>query len=748
MGVIYSMMKLNIQLFAKTGYVDNFSRVTNGKNAYMIGRIKWTQTPGTSVENFSLVDLELQARRDDSFSDPTQARYWKGQVKIVDANNNLTPISFTDPGKNTTVGQSWVTIYKVTGIKVKHNDDGTCKPTISGYVTGPTGTSFAGVTTSGSQTEEFDTIPRASSLDSFSGNKRIGVANDVTINFTKKNATFTTTIEYATKSDFSDAVKIVDKTANASTYTWTIPISLLSKIPNSKTLTIYIRLTTFNGTTQIGNSVTSNFVAQVYDDNCRPTFNTHTIEETDATAKLLITEANKFATNLSKPKFTFSASGQYGATIKSYQINNIERASGFIDSNFNNNGYILKITDSRGVTNSYTFNVKVVPYFTPIFEKVYLFRDTPTSNKVFSYFKIIFFNNTSNIKFDNPQSSLYKFDYQEGGASAQSKTIIPTTSDNGISRTAENETELGTTFNYKRSIDWTFIFKDVTGRQFATSDTLPMGIPLMNGKMEGDGEQILYINGNTKFPQSPSSDPIGIGFGNNIVLRQSTDGDTVLNGNKNLYLRPNGNTNNSGEAILTQDGDLNITRNLNALNVLVSNFLKIPNGEQGGLCNQSNMPIIQDYNNANVTLNATGNELFIGFLNTRKINMFQKIDFHADGNISKRNSDGSSTYFALVSELLKMTTFNHGANWFHVRFSNGFAIIGGSGTAKSSGNTTINYGVTFSEAPIVLTQARTTNGGVTEIKLYSKGTSSMQVVLGGSAISSVTCDWIAFGYIA
>jgi hypothetical protein len=446
-----------------------------------------------SEANTSTVTTQLWVR---TWTGGTSERNWPGSVKV----GSNTAHTFSDMGADWAdkwIGDTYVLFKTYTDI-VKHNDDGTCKITISASITGPNGTSLAGVTSSGSKEVILDTIPRATSLDSFSGSKRIGVANDVVINFTRKSSKFTTTLEYATTSNFSDAVKIVDKSTNASTYSWTIPIGLLNKIPNSKTLKIYVRLTTYDGNTQIGNAQTSSFDSIVYEDNCRPVWNTHTIEETDATAKQLVTTANKFIANLSKPKFTFSATGQYGATISYYQINNTTRTSGFIDSNFNTNGYTIKVVDSRGVTNTYTFTTTYVPYFTPVFEEVKLFRDVPTSNKVFSYFKIKFFNNTSSVKFDNPQALSYKFNYQEAGGTAQEKIITPETYDDGTSRYAENETEIGNTFNYKKSVDWTFFFVDLTGKTFKTENTLPMGIPLMNGKMNEDGEQELFVNGRIK----------------------------------------------------------------------------------------------------------------------------------------------------------------------------------------------------------------------------------------------------------
>lgn len=163
-------MKLDLQFFA-SGIVD-LGRVTNTKNAWMIGRIKWTATAGSPADNYSLVTLKLQAKRDDQLSEPTSGYYWKGQVTITDDKNSIqTPISFTSMGKQVYIynGSSsdeskWTTFKEVANIKVYHNDDGTCTPVIAGYLTGPTGTSFDGKTVSSSQEVTFDRIPRSCKL--------------------------------------------------------------------------------------------------------------------------------------------------------------------------------------------------------------------------------------------------------------------------------------------------------------------------------------------------------------------------------------------------------------------------------------------------------------------------------------------------------------------------------------------------------------------------------------------------------
>lgn len=524
-------MRLDLQFFA-SGSIDLGNKKGENNN-YLYAKIEWFSTPVGSNNaekannNKSSVTAIMYAHRNGTAT--TSGKAWAGNIKVNDDGYSQTKYS-----SEVALNASWKEMWRTTQ-EVAHNDDGTGSCTISGSITGCKETTLESVTLSKSQVVTLDIIPRATTLDSFSGNKRIGVANDVIINFTKKNTSFTTTLIYATKSDFSDAETIVDKSTNASTYSWTLPIELLNKIPNSKTLTIYVMLATFDGDTQIGTAQVDSFTANVYADNCRPIWETHTIEETDTTAKQLVTTANKFIANLSKPKFTFSAKGQYGATISYYQINNTTRSSGFTDSNFNTNGYTLKVVDSRGIENTYKFDLTYVPYFTPVFEEVKLFRDVPTSNKVFSYFKIKFFNNTSEVKFDNPQALSYKFNYQENGGAAQEKAITPEIYDDGTSRYADNEIELGDTFNYKKSVDWTFSFIDLTGKTFTTNATLPMGIPLMNGKMNDEGEQELFVNGETTFSEDVKVDGNITNTGNMTTNGSLDVSGEIINPNLDMY---------------------------------------------------------------------------------------------------------------------------------------------------------------------------------------------------------------------
>ena len=74
--------------------------------------------------------------------------------------------------------------------------------------------------------------------------------------------------------------------------------------------------------------------------------------------------------------------------------------------------------------------------------------------------------------------------------------------------------------------------------------------------------------------------------------------------------------------------------------LLVNRSFRIPkNGDQGyGLCNSDGVSIIRDFNNRNVTVDATGGELFLGFQNTTSINILNGKAL-IDGNFIQLNNN-------------------------------------------------------------------------------------------------------------
>lgn len=171
-------MKLNIQLFA-SGTVDNFTKVKGTTSATLQGKIEWSSV-GDATTNKSIVTTNLYARRTDNYtSTPTSGKNWKGSVKV---GNNATH-SFSTLSKNTSVASNWVLFATYTD-EIEHDTDGTKTITISGSVTGATGTSLEGKTSSGSKTfalDQLHKLPDEITFDILEVNEDLinaGVSND------------------------------------------------------------------------------------------------------------------------------------------------------------------------------------------------------------------------------------------------------------------------------------------------------------------------------------------------------------------------------------------------------------------------------------------------------------------------------------------------------------------------------------------------------------------------------------------
>lgn len=172
-------MKLNIQLFA-SGTVDNFTKVKGTTSATLQGKIEWSSKPSEEKQGFSIVTTNLLARRTDNYtSTPTSGYSWKGTVKVGDNAEH----KFTGFDEDTPIGSKWVLFDTYTD-EIKHDIDGTKTITISGSVTGPSGTSLAGVTSKGSKTfalDQLHKLPDEVTFDILEVNEELinaGVSND------------------------------------------------------------------------------------------------------------------------------------------------------------------------------------------------------------------------------------------------------------------------------------------------------------------------------------------------------------------------------------------------------------------------------------------------------------------------------------------------------------------------------------------------------------------------------------------
>lgn len=132
------------------------------------GKISWSSSSNGSSANTSNITAILYARRVDGYT--TTGQSWSGYVKIQGKDNSSqTNISFDH---SVSIGGSWVEVARTTLNNAKHNDDGSGSATVSGSVTGPSGTNLSGITSSGSSGITLDKIARYTSIKSFTVSKR------------------------------------------------------------------------------------------------------------------------------------------------------------------------------------------------------------------------------------------------------------------------------------------------------------------------------------------------------------------------------------------------------------------------------------------------------------------------------------------------------------------------------------------------------------------------------------------------
>lgn len=126
-----------------------FAIVGNNK---LQGKIDWWSSSNGAVANTSNVSAILYAKRPDGFG-PTKGSSWSGFVKIGTSQQDV-QTAYRE------LDTEWVEMARKENVVISHTDSGTGSVEISGSVSGPSGTSLSGLTSSGSSTVTLDRINR------------------------------------------------------------------------------------------------------------------------------------------------------------------------------------------------------------------------------------------------------------------------------------------------------------------------------------------------------------------------------------------------------------------------------------------------------------------------------------------------------------------------------------------------------------------------------------------------------------
>lgn len=278
-------------------------------------------------------------------------------------NNKNTDTLFATSGAFTTCGMGYGTRSVSGSITVTHKSDGSLSGYVKVYFDAPTTSGGWSPSSSSCSTgwTTCTTIARASSISGLSGNQ---LNSGVSVTIDRKSSSFTHKVEYK----FVNSGWTTVSSNTATSCSFTPPLALASQIPSATSGALTVRVTTYNGSTQIGGSVTKSINLSV------PSTVVPNISGLTATRidNGVPSSWGIYVKGISQVKITASgASGSYGSTISGYSIsgpglytNSSSGTSGQLSST-GTQTYTCTVTDSRGRKASKSVSITVVDYSYP-----------------------------------------------------------------------------------------------------------------------------------------------------------------------------------------------------------------------------------------------------------------------------------------------------------------------------------------------------------------------------------------------
>ncbi len=261
---------------------------------------------------------------------------------------------------------------------ISHESDGSKSIAIFGSHT--TGVSWGTVSIS-SVTVNLPTIARASSISSVTSSVSMTGSGVCTVTINRASTSFTHTVVFKSPSyTYSQTY-----TGVGTSQSYTIPTTWMNSVTSATSGTATVIVTTFNGTTQIGSSVTANFTVTV-PNSVVPSIGELTISRNalnDSSGWGLYLKGYTGALVTAG-----TASGVYGSSISSITISgggySVSSSSTFeglvlttgVLGTAGTNVFTATITDSRGKTATTTASITVTDYALPSISSMANFRCT------------------------------------------------------------------------------------------------------------------------------------------------------------------------------------------------------------------------------------------------------------------------------------------------------------------------------------------------------------------------------------
>lgn len=196
-------------------------------------------------------------------------------------------------------------------------------------------------------------------------NKNLIIGDDLIVYTNRKSGSFTHTIEFS----FGSYKKTINNVTTSTTIkTSEIKEQLYTQIPNAKKGTATVKLTTFNGSTNLGNNSTT-LTLNVNENECKPVLTEFNVEDTNLLTLSLTGNNQNFIKGFSNLKYTVQpAQAKYSSTIVKYKFaDGKEEASLTHTTNAITSRVVSVVAiDSRGISSDVvTKNINLLEYSLP-----------------------------------------------------------------------------------------------------------------------------------------------------------------------------------------------------------------------------------------------------------------------------------------------------------------------------------------------------------------------------------------------
>lgn len=391
---------------------------------------------------------------------------WTGNITIDGSSYDL---SGNIPYPTYINGGEWyeVASYSKT---VKHNNDGSKNVSVSASMSS---SYFTPSYSSASGTVSLTTIPRASGVACSSPY----IGDNAIISIDKKSSSFTNTLTYKIGTLTGT---IATKTSNTTVQfqTSSIADSIYALIPNGTETSGTIYCTTYNGSTQIGDTQSTSFNLYAKESVCKPSV-TATIVDTNTDVTDITGSNTKFIKYISKPKVTINATAKKSSSIKKYYVSlNDGQTSSTKETPFStigSNKVNVSATDSRNYAGYNDYTLDMIDYIKLHINTISITRPEGTSNEAILNCNGAYYNGLFSDTVTNTLSGSFKYrksgetDWTDGGS------ITPTITNNTFKIT---NLSLGTSFDYNEEYQFKVILKDkflTVGSSDTEIITLPKG---------------------------------------------------------------------------------------------------------------------------------------------------------------------------------------------------------------------------------------------------------------------------------